>query len=106
MRNHRPQEVLSDPGRADLTCHVDFGGLARAAGEAGAAAHGPVGQGIFLERLGIAARAARLMETATPPQREDIRSAHLRLTAADRMGALFKALALTPEGIAPPAGFA
>jgi NADH dehydrogenase [ubiquinone] 1 alpha subcomplex assembly factor 7 len=105
VRRHAPHDVLSEPGTADLTCHVDFAALARAAQEAGAAAHGPVAQGTFLERLGIAARASRLMETATPPQREDIRSARLRLTAPDRMGTLFKVLALTPAGLDPPAGF-
>ncbi len=105
VRRHARHDVLSDPGTADLTGHVDFAALARAAREAGAAAHGPVAQGRFLERLGIAARAARLMESATPPQREDIRSARLRLTQPDQMGALFKALALTPKGFGPPAGF-
>ncbi len=105
VRRHRRHDVLSEPGRADLTCHVDFAALARAARGEGAAVHGPVAQGAFLERLGIAARAARLMEAATPPQREDIRSALLRLTAADQMGALFKVLAITPQGAAPPAGF-
>jgi NADH dehydrogenase [ubiquinone] 1 alpha subcomplex assembly factor 7 len=98
--------VLSDPGTADLTCHVDFAALARAARDAGAAAHGPVSQGRFLERLGIAARAARLMEDATPTQREDIRAARLRLTAPDQMGELFRVLALAPEGFGPPSGFA
>jgi len=104
VRQHAPHDVLGDPGTADLTCHVDFAAMARAAREAGAAAHGPVTQGAFLERLGIAARAAHLMEKATPSQREDIRSARLRLTAPDRMGELFKVLALTPEGFEPPAG--
>ena len=61
---------------------------------------------MFLERLGIAARAARLMKDATPPQREDIGSASLRLTAPDQMGKLFKVLALTPAGLDPPSGFA
>jgi NADH dehydrogenase [ubiquinone] 1 alpha subcomplex assembly factor 7 len=107
VRRHAPHDVLSDPGTADLTCHVDFAALALAAREAGgAAAHGPVAQGVFLERLGIAARAERLMEQATPPQREDIRSARLRLTAPDQMGELFKVLALTQEGFGPPSGFA
>jgi NADH dehydrogenase [ubiquinone] 1 alpha subcomplex assembly factor 7 len=106
VRRHARHDVLDEPGRADLTCHVDFAALARAAREAGAAIHGPVAQGAFLERLGIAARAARLMESATPPQREDIRSGLLRLTSADQMGALFKVLALTREGAGPPAGFA
>ncbi|HEX9770321.1 MAG TPA: SAM-dependent methyltransferase [Kiloniellales bacterium] len=105
VRRHARHDVLSEPGTADLTCHVDFAALARAAREEGAAAHGPVAQGAFLERLGIAARAARLMERATPPQREDIRSARLRLTAPDQMGGLFKVLALTPEGAGRPAGF-
>jgi NADH dehydrogenase [ubiquinone] 1 alpha subcomplex assembly factor 7 len=106
VRRHAPHDVLSDPGTADLTCHVDFASLALAAREAGGvAAHGPVAQGAFLERLGIAARAARLMEQATPPQREDIRSARLRLTEPDQMGELFKVLALTREGFGPPSGF-
>jgi NADH dehydrogenase [ubiquinone] 1 alpha subcomplex assembly factor 7 len=105
VRRHARHDVLNEPGTADLTCHVDFAALVRAAREAGAAAHGPVAQGAFLERLGIAARAARLMEQAPPPQREDIRSARLRLTAPDQMGGLFKVLALTPEGAGPPAGF-
>ncbi len=106
VRRHAPHDVLSDPGTADLTCHVDFAALALAAREAGAAAHGPVAQGAFLERLGIAARAARLMEQATPPQREDIRAARLRLTAPDQMGELFRVLALTQDGFGPPSGFA
>jgi NADH dehydrogenase [ubiquinone] 1 alpha subcomplex assembly factor 7 len=106
VRRHAPHDVLSDPGTADLTCHVDFAALGRAAREAGAVAHGPVAQGVFLERIGIAARAARLMKDATPPQREDIRSARLRLTAPDQMGELFKVLALTPAGLDPPSGFA
>lgn len=105
VRRHARHDVLRDPGTADLTCHVDFAALARAAREAGAAVHGPVAQGAFLERLGIAERAARLMERATPPQREDIRSARLRLTAPDQMGGLFKVLALTGPDAEPPAGF-
>ena len=106
VRRHAGHDVLSDPGTADLTCHVDFAALGRAAREAGAVAHGPVAQGVFLERLGIAARAASLMKDATPTQREDIRSASLRLTAPDQMGELFKVLALTPAGLDPPSGFA
>ncbi len=46
------------------------------------------------------------MEDTTPPRREDIRSARLRLTAPDQMGELFKVLALTQEGFGPPSGFA
>ena len=43
VRQHAPHDVLSDPGTADLTCHVDFAALVLAAREAGGvAAHGPV----------------------------------------------------------------
>jgi NADH dehydrogenase [ubiquinone] 1 alpha subcomplex assembly factor 7 len=105
VRRHARHDVLRDPGAADLTCHVDFAALAAAARDEGAAAHGPVAQGAFLERLGIAARAARLMEGATPRQREAVRAARRRLTAPDQMGALFKVLALTPKDAPPPPGF-
>ena len=106
VRRHARHDVLRAPGTADLTCHVDFAALARAACEEGAAVHGPLAQGAFLERLGIARRAARLMERATPQQREDIRSARLRLTAPDQMGGLFKVLAPTAPGVPTPPGFA
>ena len=45
------------------------------------APHGPVTQGEFLRRLGIAERAARLKAKATPQQAADIDAALARLTA-------------------------
>jgi hypothetical protein len=44
-------------------------------GREGAGAHGPITQGDFLRRLGIAQRAARLKQKATPQQAADIDSA-------------------------------
>ena len=35
MRNHRAVDPLSDPGECDITAHVDFASLARAAAAAG-----------------------------------------------------------------------
>ncbi len=105
VRGHARHEVLTDPGNADLTCHVDFAALARAAGEAGVEAHGPIGQGAWLHRLGIEARAARLMDRATPTQQKDIRAELARLIGAEEMGDLFKVLALAPPGFGPPPGF-
>ncbi len=105
LRHHARHEVLADPGTADLTGHVDFAALAEAARAAGAETHGPVPQGVWLKRLGIETRAAKLSAAATPSQRDDIRSALLRLTAPDRMGALFKVLAIVPPGLGAPAGF-
>ncbi len=104
VKGHAYHDVLSDPGQADLTAHVDFGALARSAVEAGARAHGPVTQGDFLESLGISARARALLGAASAAQAEDIKSAHKRLVDRNEMGALFKVLALTSH-MAPPPGF-
>lgn len=105
VRRHAPHAVLEDPGEADLTAHVDFEALARAAGRAGAAVHGPVTQGAFLGALGIASRAKTLLTKATPTQAVEIEAAHRRFTEPDAMGNLFKAVALTPPGAPAPAGF-
>ncbi len=104
-RRHRAHDVLADPGAADLAAHVDFAALARAAEGAGARAWGPVTQGALLQALGIELRAARLM-AAAPDQAALVRSACRRLIDPAEMGTLFKALALTAPGAAPPAGFA
>ena len=106
VRRHRYADPLVDPGEADLTAHFDFQALGAAARQAGAAVHGPVAQGTWLRRLGVAARVERLAAGAAPAEAAAIRRAASRLTAPDGMGTLFQALALTPPGMAPPAGFA
>ena len=106
VSRHQPQSVLEALGHADLTAHVDFAALAQAAGEAGAAAHGPVSQGAFLAALGIGERAAALTKGATSAQSSDIAAAVKRLTDPAEMGTLFKVLALTGPASRPPAGFA
>ncbi len=106
LRRHAAQDVLAAPGLADLTAHVDFGALARAAREAGAEAWGPLPQGVFLEALGIATRTERLAAGASPEQAAEIRAALHRLTAAEEMGELFKVLVLTAPGLGPLAGCA
>ncbi|WP_299397176.1 class I SAM-dependent methyltransferase [Pelagibius sp.] len=104
LRRHRRHDVLADPGSADLTAHVDFQSLAEAAEAKGALAFGPVEQGVFLQALGIDARAEALAEAA-PAKAEEITAARRRLTAPEQMGSLFKALALTAPGLETPAGF-
>jgi len=106
VRRHEPVNPLSDIGEADLSAHVDFAGLARAAEQAGAVTHGPLPQGEFLLRLGLEARAESLLARATPAQARDIDSARRRLLDSREMGTLFKALALVAPGLAPPPGFA
>ncbi len=103
MRGHAFVDPLDAPGEADLTTHVDFAALRSAAEDAGARAWGPVPQGVWLERLGIRARAAALTARATSAQAEAIAAALARLTApTSSMATLFKAFAVTQAGAAPP----
>ena len=105
VKDHLFADPLADPGEQDLTAHVDFEAVARAATEAGALVTGPIEQGEWLKRLGIEARAAALI-AANPDQREAIEAAVARLTAPDQMGRLFKALAIHASDWPTPAGFA
>ncbi|KAA2242364.1 class I SAM-dependent methyltransferase [Salinarimonas soli] len=107
LRRHAPADPLADPGEADLTTHVDFAALARAARAGGTAVHGPVTQGAFLRALGIEARAAILKRRATPAQAEAIDAALARLvgTGPEAMGGLFKAIGFAHPALPPLPGF-
>lgn len=105
LAGHRAADPLAEPGSADITAHVDFAALARAARAAGAVAHGPVLQGIFLQTLGLVTRASMLARAAPHTAGMQL-SAAQRLIAPEGMGRLFKALALchaTPGQAALPA---
>lgn len=103
VRRHQPVDPLQTPGDADLTAHVAFDDLARAAGPS-VAAYGPIGQGVFLSRIGAPERAAALARAA-PDRAEDLASGLRRLIDPDAMGALFRAMALLPRDRSTPAGF-
>ncbi len=104
VKDHDFHDPLAAPGEADLTAHVDFAAFGRAAAGAGARILGPVGQGPFLEGLGIGVRTEALL-AAEPPQDREIEAALARLTSEDAMGRLFKVMALVSPGLAPPPGF-
>jgi NADH dehydrogenase [ubiquinone] 1 alpha subcomplex assembly factor 7 len=105
VRAHMPHHVLATPGEADLTAHVNFCALRSTALTCGFEATDVITQGEFLKALGIETRAARLREKATTSQASDIDSALERLVGEDRMGTLFKALALLSPGLPTPPGF-
>ena len=96
LRAHSPVDPLEAPGTADLTAHVAFGPIARAAAPARASALVP--QGVFLERLGITARAQALARGLGGAALTAHVAAHRRLTHPDEMGHLFRVLALSPPG--------
>ena len=100
LKRHAPVDPLAEPGEADLTAHVGFAALAAAARPA--RAWGPVPQGVFLERLGITARAEALARAGGAA---GVAAAHRRLTHPEEMGNLLRVLALTAEDGPPPPGF-
>lgn len=102
LRGHAPADPLAEPGAADLTAHVDFEALAQAAAPGAHARLTP--QGVFLERLGIAARARTLALGLSGAAHDSHIAAYRRLTAPDEMGRLFKVLALHPPGASAPPG--
>ena len=107
IARHSFTDPLENPGQADVTAHVDFQALARAAEDLGARAHGPVTQGDFLKRLGIETRAVSLMSKATNEVSADISGAMKRLIGSGRggMGSMFKVLAISQADLVALAGF-
>lgn len=105
LKNHQYAPVLDHPGDVDLTAHVDFATLAHSFRDGGAKVWGPIGQGLFLERLGIAQRFQTLLQHAKDTQRPSLIAAHKRLTAPEEMGKLFKVLCATHPDQPTPAAF-
>lgn len=106
LRAHKPAGVFDAIGEGDLTAHVDFAAVGRAARQGGAAVDGPTAQGDFLRAVGIEARAAVLRRTATSEQAEAIDAAMRRLIDPAQMGTLFRAIALRDSSLPKAAGFA
>jgi SAM-dependent MidA family methyltransferase len=97
LGRHRHVPPLQRPGQVDLTAHVDFTALARAAGPARASTI--VSQGSFLRRLGILLR-AELLAAARPDRATALWQGCCRLIDPDGMGTLFKAMALSSPDLA------
>jgi NADH dehydrogenase [ubiquinone] 1 alpha subcomplex assembly factor 7 len=105
VSGHTYADALAAPGEADITTHVDFGALQKAAQIQNVTVQGPVAQGEFLQTLGIELRAAQLKRHATPEQAKDIDAALHRLTDASQMGSLFKAIAIASPLLSELPGF-
>lgn len=96
-----PLETL---GEADISAHVDFGAIARAA-SGHARLSGPESQGRFLDSLGLPERAERLKAMASIERRAEIEAARVRLSNIGAMGRLFQVLAISAPDWPAPAGF-
>lgn len=102
LKRHQKVDPLATPGQADLTQWADFPAVMEAALHGGADVTGCLGQGAFLNRLGLQARAA-VLKTARPDAAAVIDRQVTRLSAPDQMGELFKACAIfSPSSLAVP----
>ncbi|MCP1231050.1 class I SAM-dependent methyltransferase [Acetobacter indonesiensis] len=105
LRHAQPAEPLQAAGDADLTAHVDFMAFAAAARQAGAKICGAVTQGAFLRDLGLMERTEQLALHATASDAAMLRSGAQRLAAPEKMGHLFRVLAVTSPALPTPPGF-
>jgi NADH dehydrogenase [ubiquinone] 1 alpha subcomplex assembly factor 7 len=108
VQRHAFIDPLASPGESDITAHVDFDALGKAARDAGLAVYDPMEQGAFLQALGLEGRTDQLIRHAgTAAQKEAIRTAERRLTDTSRlgMGRLFKVIAFAAPGQPVPPAF-
>jgi SAM-dependent MidA family methyltransferase len=101
LRGHHKESPLANPGRADLTAHVDFPAFLDAARAAGATV-GPIRtQGEFLSALGVRVRADALAKSR-PDRAATIERQLERLISPSQMGDLFKAAVVHQPGLVAP----
>jgi SAM-dependent MidA family methyltransferase len=103
---HAFADPLTAPGNIDLTAHVDFEALAKAAEAMGANGYRPITQSEFLRRLGIMTRAASL-KSKNSDTAAAIDAALKRLISEGDagMGVLFKAAAFAHPSLGVPPAF-
>jgi SAM-dependent MidA family methyltransferase len=103
-RHHAHQDPFFLPGLQDITTHIDFSAVARAAGEAGLELAGFTSQAQFLINCGITevlSRTAPENAAAFLPLSGQVN----RLTSPAEMGELFKVIAMARGFPAPLLGF-
>ncbi|ACO62132.1 predicted protein [Micromonas commoda] len=126
IRDHEFVDVLTDPGRADLSAYVDFGAMRRVIEtrkNSGVECHGPVTQRDLLFGLGIGQWLEKMVEKcATEKEVDKLIAGCERLVSGEQgalgeggrtegagkgagMGFRYKALAMVSKGLGKPAGF-
>lgn len=110
IKDHKIQDVLCEPGLADITADVDFSSLRRTAQQTPSiTTYGPKPQGQFLQELGIDARLATLLRSAgdDSSQAKDLIAAYERLVDYDKMGLTYQAMTICSlhRIKQPPVGF-
>ncbi len=90
MRAHEYTDILTEPGFADLTSHVDFDALTKIAQTAKMHVSPLTKQGEFLLSKGLIERAGQLGHQQSPEIQEQLTQQAERLALPDEMGDLFK----------------
>jgi NADH dehydrogenase [ubiquinone] 1 alpha subcomplex assembly factor 7 len=119
-------DVLTDPGRADLSAYVDFGAMRRVIEcrkDSGVECFGPVTQRDLLFGLGIGQWLEKMVEKCSTEEEVDRLIAGCERLVSGEEGALgeggktegagkgagmgfrYKALAMVSKGLGKPAGF-
>ncbi|ORX58718.1 DUF185-domain-containing protein [Hesseltinella vesiculosa] len=98
IRQHEFVHPMTDPGSADLSVDVDFEALKRKIQNNDVSVYGPETQSIFLQSLGIQARAEMLLKNATTREaRNNIIQSLKRLLDPAMMGRIYKVLAFAND---------
>jgi NADH dehydrogenase [ubiquinone] 1 alpha subcomplex assembly factor 7 len=94
LHQHKHVPVTHLPGESDITSHVDFQALANAMAKAGCKVYAPLTQRDFLLTMGLEVRASVLAQNADPAAHAMLARSVGRLVDADKMGHLFKVIAV------------
>lgn len=105
ISSHGFHPVLKDPGDADITAHIDFDALKEVFKEKKVPVYGPIPQGKFIKKIGGEIRLERLLDGASEEQKRSLVSGFKRITEAEQMGDLFKAMSFYSDTTTIPAGF-
>ena len=105
VSNHRPVEIWSTAGEADISHWVDFNSMKRTTEKTGARFVGPVPQAHFLKQVGIKQRAQNLAKIDSPIHNRALFAAVDRLISPSHMGNVFQVGLILPPGRGMPAGF-
>ena len=105
VKGHSYRNVLTSPGEADMTAHVDFAHVKAMAKSAGVCVFGPIEQGIWLRQLGIGLRQVQLARGKPADVAQTIEQGVRRLTEPHGMGVLFKVITLADPSLPRLEGF-
>ena len=95
VNNHEIRSVLEKPGQSDLSSHVNFNFLKKIARKKKLYVSPLIYQQRFLLELGIKERLKSLTKNVSSPKAKKVASEIKRLIDPDKMGTLFKVLAVT-----------